>query len=1171
MGYKTSLALLIVILCGLVLPVTGFTWPWEMPVIEKANYAGDKVYMDEPWAKIEVTPHTAFSLPTIRNFTQTIKVCNNYNAPQYLFLDYYFANDVESSSIARQKSWTEQQNTTMPRVDCYSEGKEPDNQTICIQNGTETITQNLWRESKIVLNSDQIQRKWGNVSHYIINKGEYVEGYECNNYVLNYKPNKADRDGKWYMRVWGNDQDDWSCIEKENCNFDYHLDPTFTTNFSYKKSFQFMNPSWNISNYTVDLILDSSNIDLSHVQSDFDDVIFTNYDETAMMPCYRNSYTGGTTANFSILISNFTNASNTTIWAYYGNASATTPCYEPNAAYLLYDAMNTSTINTTIWNQRVGARWGANPTLGKYNATTTVAESCYAFYAGGTCDLEGQIYANTSGVYKSSQSIELTATINTTNGAACGWSLGAGKSTTRSLGISNASITNLDNWGTQVFVQNGSIISSTAGNAITQVYTQLFRIVDTTTVNRGFYEWLNNTVNTAPVLMYKSINKTGTSNYFLNDTNVVGIGITDGSGAAGCGMSVYDFKVKAYINGTVTYTNSSEIEISQYSNFTVNSTVYESIVFETGLSNFSVNVTLDLAVFNNVTAVNFSYDGFVYDQSYMTNSSVGNVTTFSITIRPDLVVNNATTRSFNFSVIANSNVSNEYKYNANNTQTVLWAVYPIQINVTANTTETRTESFNYSIINHVPGSTASLIAVLDYNSTNVTSIDLFNTSTIYSYQTNLSVGFVPVSTVTNLTVDVRPFVNVTFNGTTLARNKTSVTAIQTVNKMILHDCVTTAAYQSGVVINYTIVDVNTLAQVATADLTSDHNVWNDSSTLYRTYLFNVLNNATPWTCMMPLFGSLNTTATLTYGGDSYITTQRFLTDLGLWVGTHNITLYLSPVTGATNITFTVVDENDAPVENATITIERLNISSGNYTLVASGRTDFQGQKQLAVDLNYQYRVNISDDNDDLYTLTSGLPASVGPFEILTTSLTFRVLIGRGSSLQPYIDALSLDHNLTWTNSTDTFTLDYYDGAGLSTEICLQAWQINTTNQTLLGENCSSSAYNSLNVDVGNVTGYLQGRALFTSASNGEQYVLDTLDVYRPYNSILGNESIWVVFIVGTTSLVGLVITGGNPTGAIVGSLLGVGISNVMGIIVVSWGVFIGLCAVAGIIIYSLRT
>lgn len=1151
-------------------------WFGGMDYYEGQTYKGEKVYLNTSWSLLEVTPHTAFSAPGVLNFTQKIKVCNNDDQAGYFFLDYYFQNPLLLNSLKWENEYTNYNTYQDPIESCEQVGdvSKGTNQTVCSITGYSNRTVAYSGKTVREVTSDIQPKYWGNVYHYVLQKGEYLEAKGCRDYSFNFKP--STRYGKYNVRVFGNPTDDWSCVEKEDCNFLADLDPAYTTNLTYKRQINITNNAFNISNHTQEIIFTSSNFDFSHVQADFDDVLFVNFDETQQLGAYKES-ANTTHANFSVLIPNFTNQTATSIWVYYGNSTTANLNADCQSGYMLCDLMNGTSINQTIWNQLIGNIWTASN--GYYQSATTAGQACdYAGISGNNVAMNCSLIANTSGVLKTSNSFQIEYS-NDINSAACGFEVfganGTGSVSNLTIGTVNFTFVDHDQRSIHNLLQNATNIYNDAVVASQAHLNYSLRKSNNGTAHVYEY-WDNQAAGTGGTLARRFYNTT-TPNTFLNWTTVLMIAHNDFSGGTACTEQTHEFKVRSYLTGTApTISVGQEQIVNNNMNFTNNNETWSPTVYETGLANFTVNVSISMisGAFNGIGAVNFSYNGIVYHDSQITNSTNGNESVWNISIRPDLVTDNATVNQFNWTFLLLSNTTNETGSTNNRTQTVLWASYPSgEINLTKNVTETMTTQINWSRALHVFDSGSTFLDVLDWNLSNLTGTALYNVTNLSSFQVNVSTGFLSSGYNINVTVNVTPFVNVTFNGTTKVRNLTRVNNTQQVNKMTIHDCVTTPSLGYANFSNYRILDLATSAAVS-ATTTFDCQVWNNTRTDYRANFFTVSSNATPQNCMIPQFSgtSLNYSCTLTVSATGYETTNLFIVNQIIQpTYKTNTTIYLLSSTGLTNVTINVVDENDNPIENATITIEIYNLTgTNNYTLIASGKSDFQGQKQFALDLNRQYRINISDEGE-LYTLTNGNLASVGPFTILTTSLTFQILLGESTSLVPFIHLRDMAHNLTFTNSTDVFNLQYYDPSDYASQVCLVVYLINSTANTELGANCSTATWASLNYDIGNATGVFQAKALANSTEDGNQYQFDSLTIYRPVGNILGDESIWVIAIIGTMAAIGMYTTGGNPTGAIGGAMLGLGISSMMGLVFVSWPVFMGLGLLAGSLIWMLRT
>lgn len=89
------------------------------------------------------------------------------------------------------------------------------------------------------------------------------------------------------------------------------------------------------TDYRVEFDLTMAGLN-SHARSDFGDVRFTASDGTTQLSYFLQSYVSGISAVFIVRIPSDLSTNGTTVWVYYGNASATTTSNEA-ATYLFFD------------------------------------------------------------------------------------------------------------------------------------------------------------------------------------------------------------------------------------------------------------------------------------------------------------------------------------------------------------------------------------------------------------------------------------------------------------------------------------------------------------------------------------------------------------------------------------------------------------------------------------------------------------------------------------------------------------------------------------------------------------------------------------------------------------------------------------------------------------------
>jgi len=822
--HKYSLFCIIIILLSV--SVSSKIVPSPMDFGSGQTIVGDKTYYENQWAVLEVVPHTSFSLPKVLNFTQKLKLCNKAIDSGYFFIDYWFDNPLEQHYLSRVKEYDILENTTVFDIECNDVGIFPDNSTVCLPNGkNRTVGQWLWKREQYLLNSEysDINTK----SHYIVKKGEYLESNECSNYVLNFKP--IDQNGKWNFRVWANIEDDWTCINNAKCAFDYVLDPTYTTNYTYKRNFQ-LNFTGNhpaTNNVTVSFLLNLSNHNFNLTRPDGNDVLFTNFDETATLGCYKESFDNTTLGNFSLLITNFSNTTNTSVWMYYGNPSQSSNdnCAEINNAFILADLMNSSSINTSIWNQKVGTKWNPNSTNGIYQTRTDTPEGC------GSGQVECYLIANTTGVLKQSQRYQVDWRVADkfpfSIGISCGWGFGFSRNfTANGIGTINYTFAlNRESITRQFYIQNGTafnttVVPFTQGNFYRH---RSFKINNNDPIT--IYHNLNSSGLTEEINLGTSIiNASTLPNDFLNTSNRFYLNPWDGSSAAPCnqqGIWWDEVRVKAFINTTIAISNGSELfSVPSSSYINITNETYNTPVYSTGLTNFTVNVTWNANTINYVMA-NFTYEScsqlnnliFCTPQNNTyVGGSIDNIsgfvgsnikwTNFNITIRPNMTNINLSNLSFQWNFTINTNVSNFDNNTAKTNQRLLIDTYVLNYTWTTPIVEGQVNSFILNMTRHVDNASAiSRNVTIEYNNVNrsigvLIANGTFGSYYFETYNVTMNAPFVATNTV----FQHRVWLNVSFGTGSTGMMIEGTLSNQT---QLVTDIVPTFTYKKNIQINST--------------------------------------------------------------------------------------------------------------------------------------------------------------------------------------------------------------------------------------------------------------------------------------------------------------------------------------------------------------------------------
>ncbi len=115
----------------------------------------------------------------------------------------------------------------------------------------------------------------------------------------------------------------------------------------------------------------------SDMQADFDDIRFTSSTGTTQLNYWLESKTDSATATFWVKVPSVSNG-NTTIYMYYGNASATSASSGANT-FTFFDDFNSGTINTNKWvTSCVGSDNGGSVSIVSNELVVTARSSCYA-------------------------------------------------------------------------------------------------------------------------------------------------------------------------------------------------------------------------------------------------------------------------------------------------------------------------------------------------------------------------------------------------------------------------------------------------------------------------------------------------------------------------------------------------------------------------------------------------------------------------------------------------------------------------------------------------------------------------------------------------------------------------------------------------------------------------
>lgn len=146
---------------------------------------------------------------------------------------------------------------------------------------------------------------------------------------------------------------------------------------------------------------------------------------------------------------------------------------------------------------------------------------------------------------------------------------------------------------------------------------------------------------------------------------------------------------------------------------------------------------------------------------------------------------------------------------------------------------------------------------------------------------------------------------------------------------------------------------------------------------------------------------------------------------------NNIALYMLQSSAVTNITASVYDETNQPVEGALIKVLRYDIDTNSYILQEIVETNFNGEAILHAELNSEYYKFI-------VTYAGEIKFESAKTYITDSTVNFFITL-TGAIGEDYFNYLGIDFSLNYDNNTETYTYTYSDGSSLTSQACLKVY------------------------------------------------------------------------------------------------------------------------------------
>lgn len=553
----------------------------------------------------------------------------------------------------------------------------------------------------------------------------------------------------------------------------------------------------------------------------------------------------------------------------------------------------------------------------------------------------------------------------------------------------------------------------------------------------------------------------------------------------------------------------------------------ETFLFDVkGMSgNSSSTATLE---YNNT---NYSSSTTFYNSSHIRFSNV--------LITP-LIENNNTNISFKWYYTINNDNGTQNNYTSSTSQQVLrFKYYPGNVTFPV---IIEGDLFNLSYV--YTSGLATIQAYVD-NGTNL------STTALNGVQYSTLESPFPIYTNQTLT-NVTLWLNVSYSGQNYFRKFYTNYTNYAIN---LYPC--SSEDENITALNFTLYNSNTSAQVS-GNINTHVEAWHNNPSNKKFFNFTTTSSVQQAICIYPNGVNYTINSQSEYSASGFAEKLYYIAEGVIGNVTQHISLFLTP--GTSQVTFTVTDFNDAPVENAVIKVKHYDVGTDSAYTSEILQTNTEGEAYAQIVLNDQYYQFVIELNGVVVLET--LPA-----KITQTSKTFRITTG-DDFFDTYNQVLGVSGTVVYYNETKTFSYTFTNSQGLAVEGCLEVKRNTLGSASTLYEQCETTASGTKSYTITETTdgkGYIATGYIIIG---GNKYIIDVEEANFNTNSeVWGTEGLFGAFLLFIT----LVLIGiWSPVASLSLGLLAIIISMIAGFIYLSWGGIIALVIMTAIYLYKLK-
>lgn len=271
--------------------------------------------------------------------------------------------------------------------------------------------------------------------------------------------------------------------------------------------------------------------------------------------------------------------------------------------------------------------------------------------------------------------------------------------------------------------------------------------------------------------------------------------------------------------------------------------------------------------------------------------------------------------------------------------------------------------------------------------------------------------------------------------------------------------------------------------------------------------------------------------------------------------TTKINLYLN--NGTTQTKLQVRDYNDDPISDVYIKVLSYDLGTNSYITTEIVKTDTDGDAYAQIVQNTNWYAFILEYDGEIILQTL-------PTKITTTTLTFRINLDT-DYFASYDVTQGITHSLTYNNDTTSFSFVWSDPTNNVQQGCLRLTRRSINGDTVINTSCVTSSAADVLL---NITGAL-GTNTYIADSYvliaGQQFQMDSLsisfnDTYRTFGA---SGLFFSMLLIIVLVMVGL----WHPVAAILLMIIGVVVTNIIGLFYLNWTYIVTFIILAVITIY----